>query len=74
MSSPTLTKKDFERIAETLRDLQGATVAIASDGLPGSDARISRAFRHACADIAEVIAKTNGKFELTRFIEACEVQ
>lgn len=69
-----LTRKDFEAIAASLRDLQAAVVAIAGDELPGADARIARTFYHAAKDIAVVLAQTNGKFDSERFIDGCKVQ
>jgi hypothetical protein len=67
MSRPTLTRKDFERIASTLADLR-AVVATLSTEIPERQERMaSQAFDSATTDIARVLCKSNAAFDPVRF-------
>lgn len=67
MSRPTLTRKDFERIASALADLRAAVGAIATDTAERRERLTAQAFDSATVDIARVLSKSNAQFDGIRF-------
>lgn len=64
-----MTKKDFEAIAGAVRDARMALV-VPGHPLPNQTTQI---FDSMARSLADVIAKTNAKFQRPRFLTACGV-
>lgn len=63
-----MTRKDFEALAEAIRDGQNALIASAPSG---DRPLILQVFRSMAIDIAKVCATQNAKFDKSRFLQAC---
>ncbi len=63
-----MTRKDFEALAEAIRDARNALIASAPEG---SRQEIHRITLSMATDIAKVCATQNPRFDKARFLTTC---
>lgn len=68
-----MTKKDFEGIAEALKDGRDALLVSIDPTSPELAQRVNRIFGSMCADVARVCARQNPRFDRARFMAACGI-
>lgn len=66
----TMTKKDYEAIARTVR---GSLEAISATELPHT-ASVREAIKHTAVDLSRIFAADNPRFDRARFLKACGVE
>lgn len=68
-----MTKKDFEAIASALKDGREALRSAEDDADAATERMRSQVFDSMSRSLADVCAKTNPRFNRSRFLAACGV-
>jgi len=69
-----LRKTDFLAIANILKDLRGASIAIATDPPAYRERRLADANDSAARSLAKVLERTSATYDARRFLAACGVK